>query len=327
MRAIIVSQTGGPGVLQPADVPAPEAGPGQLLVGVAAAGVNFADIYQREGRANYARPLPFIPGQEGAGTVLAAGPDTGDFAVGDRVAWTGVPGSYAEQVAVPAQSAVAVPPEMKLTTAAAVMLQGMTAHYLCHSTYPVAEGDPVVVHAAAGGVGLLLTQLVRMRGGTVIATTSTSAKAELAQQAGAAHVAGYDDFREVVRRVTGARGAAVVYDGIGQATFELGLDALRPRGYLVLYGAASGPVPPFDLQRLLPAGSLYVTRPTLAHYLASREELRWRAGDLWRWIGEGRLTVRIGGTYPLERAAQAHQDLASRRTTGKLLLLPGGEPS
>jgi NADPH2:quinone reductase len=207
------------------------------------------------------------------------------------------------------------------------MLQGMTAHYLCHSTYPVAEGDPVVVHAAAGGVGLLLTQLVRMRGGTVIATTSTSAKAELARQAGAAHVAGYDDFREVVRRVTGGRGAAVVYDGIGQATFELGLDALRPRGYLVLYGAASGPVPPFDLQRLLPAGSLYVTRPTLAHYLASREELRWRAGDLWRWIGEGRLTVRIGGTYPLERAAQAQQDLASRRTTGKLLLLPGGEPS
>jgi NADPH2:quinone reductase len=327
MRAIIVSQTGGPGVLHAADVPAPEPGPGQLLVGVAAAGVNFADIYQREGRANYARPLPFIPGQEGAGTVLAAGPGTGDFAAGDRIAWTGVPGSYAEQVAVPAQSAVAVPPEMELTTAAAAMLQGLTAHYLCHSTYPVAEGDPVVVHAAAGGVGLLLTQLVRMRGGTVIATTSTSAKAELARQAGAAHVAGYDDFPEVVRAVTGGRGAAVVYDGVGQATFELGLDVLRPRGYLVLYGAASGPVPPFDLQRLLPAGSLYVTRPTLAHYLASRDELRWRAGDLWRWIGEGRLTVRIGGRYPLEQAAQAQQDLASRRTTGKLLLLPGGAPS
>jgi NADPH:quinone reductase len=327
MRAIMVSQTGGPGVLHPADVPAPEPGPGQLLVGVAAAGVNFADIYQREGRANYARPLPFIAGQEGAGTVLAAGPGTGDFAAGDRVAWTGVPGSYAEQVAVPAQSAVVVPAEVELTTAAAVMLQGMTAHYLCHSTYPVAEGDPVVVHAAAGGVGLLLTQLVRMRGGTVIATTSTSAKAELARQAGAAHVAGYGDFREVVRQVTGGRGAAVVYDGVGQATFELGLDVLRPRGYLVLYGAASGPVPPFDLQRLLPAGSLYVTRPTLAHYLASRDELQWRAGDLWRWAGAGRLTVRIGGTYPLEQAAQAQQDLASRRTTGKLLLLPGGEPS
>ncbi len=329
MRAIIVSQTGGPDVLQLAEVPAPEPGPGQLLVRVAAAGVNFADIYQREGRANYARPLPFIPGQEGAGTVLAAGPGPGpgpgEFAVGDRVAWTQVPGSYAEQVAVPARSAVAVPPEMELNTAAAVLLQGMTAHYLCHSTYPVAEGDPVVVHAAAGGVGLLLTQLVRMRGGTVIATTSTTAKAELARQAGAAHVAGYDHFREVVRQVTAGRGAAVVYDGIGQATFEAGLDALRPRGYLVLYGAASGPVPPFDLQRLLPAGSLYVTRPTLAHYLTSREELLWRAGDLMCWTSEGRLAVRIGGTYPIERAAQAQQDLASRRTTGKLLLLPGGE--
>ena len=212
-----------------------------------------------------------------------------------------MPGSYAEQVAVPAGSAVTVPAGMDLATAAAVMLQGMTAHYLCHSTYPVAEGDPVVVHAAAGGVGLLLTQMVVMRGGTVVATTSTTAKAVLAQQAGAAYVAGYDDFPDVVRRVTGGRGAAVVYDGVGQATFEAGLVALRPRGYLVLYGAASGPVPPFDLQRLLPAGSLFVTRPTLAHYLASREELVWRAGDVLRWIGEGRLSARIGGTYPLGR--------------------------
>ena len=327
MRAIMVSRPGGPEVLEMTDVPAPEPGRGQLLVGVAAAGVNFMDIYQREGRPQYARPLPFTPGAEGAGTVLAAGPDAGGFAVGDQVAWTGVPGSYAEQVAVPAGSAVAVPAGMDLATAAAVMLQGMTAHYLCHSTYPVAEGDPVVVHAAAGGVGLLLTQMAVMRGGTVIATTSTTAKAVLAQHAGAAYVAGYDDFPEVVRRVTGDRGAAVVYDGVGQATFEAGLDALRPRGYLVLYGAASGPVPPFDLQRLLPAGSLFVTRPTLAHYLASREELLWRAGDVLGWVGEGRLSVRIGGTYPLEQAAVAHQDLAGRRTTGKLLLVPGGEPA
>ncbi len=327
MRAIMVSRPGGPEVLEISDAPAPEPGPGQLLVGVAAAGVNFMDIYQREGRPQYVRPVPFSPGAEGAGTVLATGPDVSDFAAGDRVAWTGVPGSYAEQVAVPAGSAVAVPAGMDLATAAAVMLQGMTAHYLCHSTYPVADGDPVVVHAAAGGVGLLLTQMVTMRGGTVVATTSTTAKAVLAQQAGAAYVAGYDDFPGVVRRVTGGRGAAVVYDGVGQATFEDGLDALRPRGYLVLYGAASGPVPPFDLQRLLPAGSLFVTRPTLAHYLASREELVWRAGDVLRWIGEGRLSVRIGGTYPLEQAAAAHQDLAGRRTTGKLLLLPGGGPA
>jgi len=327
MRAIRVSRVGGPDVLELADVPAPEPGPGQLLVAVAAAGVNFMDIYQREGRPNYAQALPYTPGAEGAGTVLAAGPDAGDFSAGDRVAWTGVPGSYAELVAVPAGSAVAVPVGMDLATAAAVMLQGMTAHYLSHSTYPVAEGDPAVVHAAAGGVGLLLTQMVAMRGGTVIGTTSTTAKAALAQQAGAAHVAGYEDLRAVVQRVTGGRGAAVVYDGIGQATFEAGLDALRPRGYLVLYGAASGPVPPFDLQRLLPAGSLFVTRPTLGHYLASREELLWRAGDVLRWVGEGRLSVRIASTYPLEAAAVAHGELASRRTSGKLLLLPGDGPA
>jgi NADPH:quinone reductase len=324
MRAIMIRRTGGPEVLEEAEVPAPQPGPGQLLVGVAAAGVNFMDIYQREGRPNYARDVPFIPGAEGAGTVLAAGPDAGDFAAGDRVAWTGVPGSYAEQVAVPASAAVAVPGGMELATAAALMLQGMTAHYLCHSTYPVAAGDPVVVHAAAGGVGLLLTQLVTMRGGTVIGTTSTTAKAVLAQHAGAGYMAGYDDLPGVVRQVTEGRGAAVVYDGVGAATFEAGLSALRPRGYLVLYGAASGPVPPFDLQRLLPAGSLFVTRPTLAHYTATRDELLWRAGDVLSWAGEGRLSVRIGAAYPLGQAATAHEDLAARRTAGKLLLLPGG---
>ena len=324
MRAVIGSQHGGPEVLQIGEVAAPEPGPGQLLVDVAAAGVNYMDIYQREGRPPYASgALPYVPGAEGAGTVAAVGPAVRDFAVGDRVAWTQVPGSYAEQAAVPAALAVPVPETMDLGVAAAVMLQGMTAHYLCHSTYPVGQGDHVVVHAAAGGVGLLLTQMVAMRGGISVATTSTTAKAVLAQQAGANYVTDYENFAGVAREVTGGAGVAAVYDGIGQATFEASLSALRVRGYMVLYGAASGPVPPFDLQRLNPAGSLFVTRPTLGHYMATREELLWRAGDLFRWIAEGRLSVRVGGRYPLEQAAQAQADLASRGTTGKLLLLPG----
>ena len=324
MRAVIGSQHGGPEVLQIGEVAPPEPGPGQLLVDVAAAGVNYMDIYQREGRPPYASAtLPYVPGAEGAGTVAAVGPGVSDFAVGDRVAWTQVPASYAEQVAVPAALAVPVPEGMDLSVAAAVMLQGMTAHYLCHTTYPVVQGDPVVVHAAAGGVGLLLTQMIAMRGGVSIATTSTTDKAALAQQAGADYVTGYEDFAGVARRITDGAGVAAVYDGIGQATFEASLSAVRPRGYMVLYGAASGPVPPFDLQRLNPAGSLFVTRPTLGHYLASREELLWRAGDLFRWITEGRLSVRVGGRYPLEQAAQAQADLASRGTTGKLLLVPG----
>lgn len=322
MRAVMVGEHGGPEVLQVTDVPVPQPGPGQLLAEVAAVGVNFADIYAREGRYPYARELPFVLGQEGAGTVTATGPGTG-FAVGDRIAWTGAGGCYAEHAVVQAASAVPVPDGLGLDIAAAVLLQGMTAHYLCYSTYPVSQRDPVVVHAAAGGVGLLLTQLVKMRGGTVVATTSSPAKGILAQQAGADFAAGYPDFGDVVHRVTGGAGAAVVYDGVGQATFEASLAALRRRGYLVLYGAASGPVPPFDLQRLNPAGSLFVTRPTLAHYVARREELLWRAGDLFRWIGEGQLSVRVGGSYPLDQAAQAQADLAARRTTGKLLLLPG----
>ena len=324
MRAVIGSQHGGPEVLQIGEIAAPEPGPGQLLVDVAAAGVNYMDIYQREGRPPYASgALPYVPGAEGAGTVAAVGPAVRDFAVGDRVAWTQVPGSYAEQAAVPAALAVPVPEDMDLGVAAAVMVQGMTAHYLCHSTYPVGQGDHVVIHAAAGGVGLLLTQMVAMRGGVSVATTSTTAKAVLAQQAGANYVTDYENFAGVAREVTGGAGVAAVYDGIGQATFEASLSALRVRGYMVLYGAASGPVPPFDLQRLNPAGSLFVTRPTLGHYMATREELLWRAGDLFRWIAEGRLSVRVGGRYPLEQAAQAQADLASRGTTGKLLLLPG----
>ena len=323
MRAVVVNEIGGPGVLTLADRDAPQAGPGQLLVDVAAAGVNYMDIYQREGRPPYGRDLPFVPGAEGAGTVAALGPGASGFAVGDRVAWAGAPGSYAEQAVIPAASAVPIPDGVATEVAAAVMLQGITAHYLCHSTYPVAVGDTVVVHAAAGGVGLLLTQMVKMRGGTVVATTSAAAKATLAREAGADHVTGYGEFGARVRQVTGGAGAAVVYDGIGQATFEASLGAIRPRGLMVLYGAASGPVPPFELQRLAGAGSLFITRPTMPHYIASRDELEWRTGDLFRWIGEGRLSVRIGGQYPLAEAARAHRDLASRQTSGKLLLLPG----
>jgi NADPH2:quinone reductase len=323
MRAVVVHKHGGPEVLSAQEVDTPAPGPGQLLVKVAAAGVNFIDVYQREGRGHYAGTLPYLPGAEGAGTVMGLGSGVTEFSAGDRVAWSGAPGSYAEYALVPAAVAVPVPDGMDLRVAAAVMLQGMTAHYLCHSTYPVAAGDPVVVHAAAGGVGLLLTQLVKMRGGEVIATASSPAKAELARRAGADHTAGYDRFAEVTRRVTGGSGAVAVYDGIGAATFDASLSALRRRGYLVLYGAASGAVPPFDIQRLNTGGSLYLTRPTLVHYVATREELLGRAGDLFSWISAGKLEVRIGGTYPLQAAARAHEDLQARRTTGKLLLLPG----
>jgi NADPH:quinone reductase len=323
MRAVVAEELGGPEVLKLAQVDALEPGPGQLLVNVSAAGVNFADIYRRIGQAPYLGDLPYIPGQEGAGTVAAAGPGAGDLGPGSRVAWVGVIGSYAEQVLIPAERAVAVPDGIDLEVAAAVMLQGMTAHYLATDCYPVAAGDPVVVHSAAGGVGLLLTQMAKMRGGSVIATTSATYKAVLAQQAGADHVTGYDEFAAVTREVTGGIGAAAVYDGVGRATFDDSLAALRPRGYMVLYGAASGPVPPFELQRLNTGGSLFITRPTLPSYVASRDELLRRAYDLFRWVADGRLTVRIGGRYPLGDAARAHDDLAARRTTGKLLLLPG----
>jgi NADPH2:quinone reductase len=323
MHAVVVHQRGGPEVLtiDEWDVPAP--GEGELLVKAAAAGVNFMDIYQREGRPPYRSDLPYIPGGEGAGTVVATGPGVTGFAEGDRVAWCSAPGSYAEMVVVKADRAVPVPAEVDLKVVAAAMLQGLTAHYLCNSTYPVAEHDPVVVHAAAGGVGLLLTQMVKMRGGVVIGTTGTPEKAELARQAGADHLAGYEGFGEVVKQVTGGDGAAVVYDGVGQATFDASLAALRRRGYMVLYGASSGPVPPFEIQRLNTSGSLYLTRPTLVHYVQTREELLGRANDLYGWIAAGKLSVRIGGTYPLPDAAKAHEDLAARRTTGKLLLLPG----
>jgi NADPH2:quinone reductase len=320
MRAIVVEQNGGPEVLTIGERPDPEPGPGQLLVRVAAAGVNFMDIYQREGRPPYDNALPYVPGGEGAGTVVAAGDGVTGFGAGDHVAWTGIPGSYAELALLPADRALAVPAGVGLDTAAAVLLQGMTAHYLCHSTYPVAAGEVAVVHSAAGGVGLLLTQMVVMRGGVVVATTSTEAKAELARQAGAAHLAGYDNFGAVAAGVTGGDGAAVVYDGVGQATFDASMAALRRRGSMVLYGASSGAVPPFELQRLNTGGSLFITRPTLVHYIATRDELVRRAADLFSWIADGKLSVRVGGQYPLADAARAHEDLAARRTTGKLLL-------
>jgi NADPH:quinone reductase len=320
MRAVIAERHGGPDVLTVVQRDAPVPGPGQLLVDVAAAGVNFADIYRRQGQPPYGGDVPYVPGTEGAGTVAAVGPGADSPGVGDRVVWTGA-ASYAEQVIVPADRAVPVPDDMDLEVAATVLLQGMTAHYLSHDTYPVAEGDPVVVHAAAGGVGLLLTQMASTRGGVVIATTSSPEKAELAREAGARHIADYGNFGAVTREVTGGAGAVAVYDGVGRATFDASLAALRPRGHMVLYGAASGPVPPLDPQRLAAGGSLFLTRPTLGSYVATPDELRHRAGDLFRWIREGRLTVRIGARYPLEQAARAHEDLAGRLTTGKLVLL------
>lgn len=323
MRAVQVSTHGGPEVLEPAELPPPRPGPGELLVDVAAAGVNFIDTYHRGG--TYPRSLPFVPGVEGAGRVAAVGPGVDGVRAGDRVAWADAPGSYAEQVVVPAERVVPVPANMDDETAAAALLQGMTAHYLTVSTYPVGEGDSVVVHAAAGGVGLLLTQLVTARGGRVIGTVSTAEKEQLAREAGAAEVIRYtkvDDLAAAVRGLTGGDGVAVVYDGVGASTFDASLAALRPRGMLVLFGAASGPVPPFDLQRLNSAGSVFLTRPTLRHYTTTREELTWRAAEVYAAVASGALRIRIGGRYPLEQAREAHEELQGRRTTGKLLLLP-----
>lgn len=320
MRAIQVRENGGPEVLTVAELPAPEPGPGEVLVDVEAAGINYIDTYRRSGA--YPVTTPFVPGNEGAGTVRAVGADVSGFAVGDRVGWTNTLGSYAEQVAVPSDEALPIPDGLDTETAAAVLLQGMTAHYLATSTYPVGDGDWALVHAAAGGVGLLLTQIVKLRGGRVLGTTSTAEKAGLARAAGADEVASYDDFADRARELTGGEGFPVVYDGVGRATFDRGLQALRPRGLMVLYGAASGPVPPIDLQVLNPAGSLFVTRPTLAHYTRTREELRSRSDELFGWIRDGRLDVRVGGRYALGDAGQAHADLEGRRTTGKLLVLP-----
>ena len=312
VRAIVVTRHGGPEVLELQDVPAPEPGPGQLLVDVEAIGVNYRDIYEREGGGAHAAETPHGAGVEGAGTVVGTG---------ERVAWSNAPGSYAEQVVVDADAVVPVPEGIATEVAAAVMLQGSTAHYLATSTYPIQAGDTVLVHAAAGGVGLLLTQIAKRRGGRVIATTSTDEKAQLARGAGADETIGYEGFAERARELTGGEGVAAVYDGIGAATFDESLAALRPRGYMVLYGAASGPPPPVEIAKLN-AGSLFLTRPTLTHYGREGEELRMRSADFLGWIAAGELDVRIGARYPLEDAARAQADLASRATTGKLILTP-----
>ncbi|GAA0235749.1 quinone oxidoreductase [Saccharothrix mutabilis subsp. mutabilis] len=321
-KAVVVRATGGPEVLEFGEVEARAPGSGELLVDVAAAGVNFIDTYHREGR--YPLPVPFGIGLEGAGRVAAVGPDVTGVAVGDRVAWAHAQGSYAEQAVVPAAAAVPVPDGVADETAAALMLQGMTAHYLVASTYPVREGDTVLVHAAAGGVGLLLVQLAKARGARVIATVSTEAKEALAREAGADEVVRYDrvEFAPAVRELTGGAGVAAVYDGVGASTFDGSLASLKPRGYLVLFGASSGPVPPVDPQRLNQAGSVYLTRPSLGAYTAAREELEWRARELFAAVESGALKVRVGGRYPLADARRAHEDLEGRRTTGKLLLLP-----
>ncbi|HKS52124.1 MAG TPA: quinone oxidoreductase [Pseudonocardiaceae bacterium] len=322
MRAIQVTETGGPAVLRLAQLPDPEPGTGQLLVKVAAAGINYIDTYHRSGA--YPMRLPFVPGSEGAGTVIAVGPDAGDIAVGDKVAWAAAPGSYAELAVVPAEQAVPVPAEVDTDIAGGCLLQGMTAHYLAVSVHAVAPGETVLVHAAAGGMGLLLTQLATARGARVIGTVSTAAKGQLARQAGAAEIIRYtevDDVAAEVRRLTDGDGVAAVYDGVGASTFDASLASLRPRGMLALYGAASGPVPPIDPQRLNSAGSVFLTRPKLADYVASRQELLWRAGEVFDAIRAGSLRITIGGRYLLADATQAHQDLQGRRTTGKLLLL------
>jgi len=323
MRAVQVEQTGGPEVLRVVEVDDPVPGEGELLVEVAAAGVNYIDTYQRSGL--YPRPTPFGLGLEGAGSVRALGPGATGFAVGDRVAWSEAQGSYAELVAVPAGRAVHVPDEVSDEQAVGALLQGMTAHFLVTSTYPVARGDAVLVHAAAGGVGLLLTQLATERGAQVIGTVSTAEKEALAKDAGAAEVLRYTEVADLaaeVRALTDGQGVSVVYDGVGRTTFDASLASLRPRGMLVLFGAASGPVPPVDPQRLNAGGSLYLTRPTLFHYIASRKELEYHSGEVYAAVADGTLDIRIGHRYPLAEARQAHEDLQARRTTGKLLLVP-----
>lgn len=324
MRAIRVIQHGGPEQLRLETLPDPEPDSGEVLVRVAAAGVNFVDVYQRTGR--YPGKLPFTPGQEGAGTVESTGAGATDFSPGDRVAWAAGPGSYAERTIVPAEKLVRIPDELEDRAAAAAMLQGMTAHYLAHSTHPIRRGDTVLIHAAAGGVGLLLVQMARRLGARVFGTVSTEEKAELARDAGADEVILYtkSSFPDEVKRLTDGKGVNVVYDSVGKTTFNDSLDSLRPLGMLVLFGASSGAVEPFDPLLLSSRGSLFLTRPTLNHYTADRATLLDRAGDLFSWIAEGSLRLRIERTYSLEEAAEAHRDLEARKTTGKLLVIPEG---
>lgn len=322
MKAIQIHKIGGPEVLTLAELPIPIPAPGQVLIKIAAIGVNFIEIYFREGR--YKAPLPLVPGMEAAGTVEKIGEGVTGFAVGDPVASTGILGSYAEYALVPAAALVKVPDGVDLKLAAAVILQGMTAHYLSHSTFPLKAGDTALIHAAAGGTGQLLVQMAHALGARVIATVSTEAKAELARAAGADEVIRYTeaDFEAETKRLTDGRGVEVVYDSVGKTTFEKSLNCLRPRGMMVLFGGSSGAVPPFDLIQLSTRGSLFVTRPTLKDYIATRADLDQRAGDIFRWVAEGKLKVRAEHIYSLDEAAQAQIDIASRKTTGKLLLIP-----
>jgi NADPH2:quinone reductase len=322
MKAVQVAQSGEPEVLQVVDLPIPQPKPNEAVVKVSAAGVNFIDIYQREGR--YKVPLPFIIGQEGAGVVTSVGSEVKDVKPGDRVAWTSILGSYAEHVAVPASRLVRIPQGVTDQQAAAAMLQGMTAHYLSHDTYHLKQGETALIHAAAGGVGQLLVQMAHNIGARVIGTASTEEKVKLAREAGADEVILYShvDFETETKGLTEGKGVRVVYDGVGRDTFEKGLNVLRPRGYMVLFGGASGPVPPLDPMVLSTKGSLFVTRPTLVHYIATTEELRARAGAVFAMIAEGKLKMRIAHVYKLEEAAKAHRELEARKTTGKLLLIP-----
>jgi NADPH:quinone reductase len=322
MKAIQVSQVGGPEVLKIVDLPVPELKPNEVLVQIKAAGVNFVDVYYREGR--YPTSLPFVPGMEAAGTVTRVGSEVTNLKPGDRVAYTGVLGSYAEYAGVPAAVLVRIPETLDFNQAAAAMLQGMTAQYLSHSTYPLKHGETTLIHAAAGGVGRLLVQMAKHLGARVIATAGSEEKVRLAIQAGADECINYStaDFEAETRRLTDGKGVHVVYDGVGKATFDKDLNILRQRGYLVLFGASSGAVPPFDLIKLSHKGSLFITRPTLAHYTSTREELEQRSGEVLEMISKGKLEIRIHATYPLEQAEQAHRDLEGRKTTGKLLLIP-----
>ncbi len=322
MKAIRIHTPGGPEALKFDDVPEPTPGPGQALVKLAAAGVNFIDVYFRTGM--YKAPLPLTLGLEGAGVVTAVGTGVTDVKIGDAVAWTGVPGSYAQMAVVPADRLVKLPPGVEPKVGAAAMLQGLTAHYLVRSSYPLKKGDTCLVHAAAGGMGLLLCQMGKMLGATVIGTVSTEEKAALAKGAGAEHVILYtqQDFEPEVKRITGGRGVDVVYDGVGATTFDKSLSCLRPRGYMILFGAASGPVPSLDLQVLNVRGSLFLQRPSLNHHIAAREELLQRAGEVLGWIKEGKIKLRIEHQFPLAQAAEAHKALEGRKTTGKILLIP-----
>jgi NADPH2:quinone reductase len=320
VKAVWIEQAGGPEVLQFGDRPKPEPGVGEVLVKLAFAGVNYTDISQRSGSNKI--PLPAIPGSEGAGTVERIGNDVSGFSQGDRVAYAMVRGSYAEFASVPSKMLVKIPEAIDFQTAAAAMLQGMTAHYLSHSTFPLASGHTALVHAAAGGTGRLLVQMAVMMGARVIATVGTEAKGALAREAGAtdAILYGEQDWVEEVRRLTGGAGVDVIYDSVGQTTFTKGLDCLKMRGMMVHFGQSSGPVPPFDTRILSAKGSLYLARPTLASHIAKPDELAWRAGDVFRWIADGKINLRIEREFPLADAAQAHRELEGRKTSGKLVL-------